>query len=113
MQKSQACVIWMKSVCFYCHSMARPAWVAVGLVYNLCVIGLCDVLTDNTLCSGDHVSWHAPLDGSESRVQHMLMTEDAQLQPVLSPFGTVTFVQVNVTPKHTLNFSLRCAAQAT
>ncbi|XP_064600210.1 suppressor of fused homolog [Liolophura sinensis] len=50
--------------------------------------------SDNTLCSGDHVSWHAPLDGSESRVQHMLMTEDAQLQPVLSPFGTVTFVQI-------------------
>ncbi|CAI9717818.1 suppressor of fused homolog [Octopus vulgaris] len=50
--------------------------------------------SENILCSGDHVSWHAPLDGSESRVQHMLMTEDVQLQPILTPFGVVSFIQI-------------------
>ncbi|XP_038070508.1 suppressor of fused homolog [Patiria miniata] len=50
--------------------------------------------SDNTLCAGDHVSWHSPLDNSESRVQHMLMSEDAQLQPIATPLGTVSFVQV-------------------
>ncbi|XP_050397682.1 suppressor of fused homolog [Patella vulgata] len=50
--------------------------------------------SDNVLCSGDHVSWHTPLDGSESRIQHMLMTEDAQLQPITTPFGSVNFVQI-------------------
>jgi hypothetical protein len=37
-----------------------------------------------------------PLDGSESRVQHMLMAEDAQLLPISTPFGSVNFVQVSV-----------------
>ncbi|KAL8604949.1 hypothetical protein ACOMHN_028577 [Nucella lapillus] len=50
--------------------------------------------SENVLCSGDHVSWHTPLDGSESRVQHMLMTEDAQLQPIIAPLGTVNFIQI-------------------
>lgn len=50
--------------------------------------------SENILCSGDHVSWHAPLDGSESRIQHMLMTEDAQLQPIITPFGVVSFIQI-------------------
>ncbi|XP_067657154.1 suppressor of fused homolog [Haliotis asinina] len=50
--------------------------------------------SENVLCSGDHVSWHTPLDGSESRIQHMLMTEDAQLQPITTPFGVVNFVQI-------------------
>ena len=31
--------------------------------------------SENILCCGDHVSWHAPLDGSDSRLQHMLMAE--------------------------------------
>lgn len=48
------------------------------------------------LCSGDHVSWHTPLDGSESRIQHMLMTEDAQLHPITTPFGIVNFIQVGI-----------------
>ena len=43
---------------------------------------------------GDHVSWHQPLDGSESRIQHMLMVEDAQMHPIHTAFGTVNFVQV-------------------
>lgn len=51
-------------------------------------------LAENTFCSGDHVSWHSPLDNSESRIQHMLLTEDPQMQPVQTPFGVVTFLQV-------------------
>ncbi|KAL7990655.1 hypothetical protein Chor_014085 [Crotalus horridus] len=50
--------------------------------------------TENTFCSGDHVSWHSPLDNSESRIQHMLLTEDPQMQPVQTPFGIVTFLQI-------------------
>lgn len=48
----------------------------------------------NTLCSGDHVSWHCALDNSESRIQHMLMTTDLQLKTAHTPFGTVDFVQI-------------------
>ncbi|CAA9997438.1 unnamed protein product [Nesidiocoris tenuis] len=48
----------------------------------------------NTFCTGDHVSWHAALDGSESQIQHMLLTTDVQLQTVRTPVGTVDFVQV-------------------
>ncbi|KAK7008676.1 suppressor of fused [Biomphalaria glabrata] len=50
--------------------------------------------SENVLCSGDHVSWHTPLDGSESRIQHMLMTEDAQMQPISSILGVVNFIQI-------------------
>ncbi|KAJ7396636.1 Suppressor of fused like protein [Pitangus sulphuratus] len=50
--------------------------------------------SENTFCSGDHVSWHNPLDNSESRIQHMLLTEDPQMQPVQTPFGVVTFLQI-------------------
>ncbi|KAG2463373.1 SUFU protein, partial [Polypterus senegalus] len=49
--------------------------------------------SENTFCSGDHVSWHIPLDNSESRIQHMLLTEDPQLQQVQTPFGIVNFLQ--------------------
>ena len=71
-------------------SRHTPFYGRVTHVYNL-MYHLC---AENLLCSGDHVSWHTPLDGSESRVQHMLMTEDAQLQPITSPFGIVNFIQV-------------------
>ena len=50
--------------------------------------------SDNSLCPGDHVSWHSSLDKSESRIEHMLMTEDPQLGTVMTPFGSVTFVQI-------------------
>ncbi|EMP29091.1 Suppressor of fused like protein [Chelonia mydas] len=50
--------------------------------------------SENTFCSGDHVSWHSPLDNSESRIQHMLLTEDPQMQPVQTPFGLVNFLQI-------------------
>ncbi len=42
------------------------------------------------------MSWHSPLDGSESRIQHMLMCDDAQLHPITTQFGIVHFVQVCV-----------------
>ncbi|KAJ8980094.1 hypothetical protein NQ317_008555 [Molorchus minor] len=48
----------------------------------------------NTLCSGDHVSWHCALDNSESRIQHMLMTTDLQLKTAHTPFGSVDFIQI-------------------
>ncbi|XP_064631049.1 suppressor of fused homolog isoform X2 [Lineus longissimus] len=50
--------------------------------------------SDNTLCCGDHVPWHSPLDGSESRIQHMVMAEDPQLKMIQTPFGSVNFVQI-------------------
>uniref|UniRef100_A0A8B9HA78 Suppressor of fused homolog n=1 Tax=Astyanax mexicanus TaxID=7994 RepID=A0A8B9HA78_ASTMX len=50
--------------------------------------------SENTFCSGDHISWHCPLDNSESRIQHMLLTEDPQMQPVQTPFGIVSFLQI-------------------
>lgn len=48
----------------------------------------------NALCASDHVSWHCALDNSESRIQHMLMTSDPQLNSTQTPFGTVDFVQI-------------------
>ncbi|XP_015924709.1 suppressor of fused homolog [Parasteatoda tepidariorum] len=50
--------------------------------------------SENTLCAGDHVSWHCPLDNSDSRIQHMLMCEDPQLGTVQTPYGPVIFVQI-------------------
>ncbi|XP_074641667.1 suppressor of fused homolog [Tubulanus polymorphus] len=50
--------------------------------------------SENTLCEGDHVPWHSSLDGSESRMQHMLMTADPQLKTITTAFGVVNFVQV-------------------
>ncbi|CAJ0961099.1 unnamed protein product [Ranitomeya imitator] len=52
------------------------------------------IVVENTFCSGDHVSWHSPLDNSESRIQHMLLTEDPQMRPVQTPFGFVSFLQI-------------------
>lgn len=48
----------------------------------------------NNLCPGDHVSWHCSLDNSDSRIQHMLMTEDPQLGTIMTPHGSVTFIQI-------------------
>lgn len=48
----------------------------------------------NTLIVGDHVSWHCALDNSESRIQHMLMSDDPQLGVANTPFGQVHFVQI-------------------
>lgn len=54
-------------------------------------------MSGNSLCPGDHIPWRRSLDGSESRIQHMLMADDAQLQPVSTSLGTVSFVQVQPT----------------
>lgn len=40
------------------------------------------------------MSWHCALDNSESRIQHMLMTRDIQLNTAHTPFGNVDFVQI-------------------
>lgn len=40
------------------------------------------------------MSWHSPLDATDSRIQHMLMAEDAQLSPVKSGLGHVNFIQI-------------------
>ncbi|KPJ04723.1 hypothetical protein RR46_01212 [Papilio xuthus] len=51
--------------------------------------------TGNKFCAGDHISWHAPLDGdSESRVRHLLVAEDPQLPAIETPHGTVKFIQM-------------------
>ncbi|XP_065338196.1 suppressor of fused homolog [Cloeon dipterum] len=50
--------------------------------------------SQNTLCAGDHVSWHTPLDGGESRLQHLLMAPDPQLGQLRSPTGLISFVQI-------------------
>ncbi|GFV67652.1 suppressor of fused homolog [Trichonephila clavipes] len=50
--------------------------------------------SENVLVAGDHVSWHCPLDNSESRIQHMLMCDDPQLGTVPTPFGSVIFIQI-------------------
>lgn len=44
--------------------------------------------------AGDHVSWHKSLDGSDSRLHHMLMAEDPQLQITGTPYGIVRFIQM-------------------
>jgi len=48
----------------------------------------------NSLCPGDHIPWRRSLDGSDSRIQHMLMAIDAQLDQIDTPLGAVNFVQV-------------------
>jgi len=55
---------------------------------------LVNIVSGNSLCPGDHIPWRRSLDGSDSRIQHMLMANDAQLEPITTPLGTVNFVQV-------------------
>lgn len=50
--------------------------------------------TGNKFMPGDHVTWHAPLDGANSRLRHLLVTEDPQLGKVDTPHGGVSFVQM-------------------
>lgn len=52
------------------------------------------LFTGNTVCAGDHVSWHSALDGSESLIEHMLLDIDPQLGSINTPCGTVDFVQI-------------------
>ncbi|XP_029161034.1 suppressor of fused homolog [Nylanderia fulva] len=48
----------------------------------------------NTLMPGDHVSWHAPLDGGNGRITQILMGQDPQLSTISTPHGDVSFVQI-------------------
>lgn len=82
-------------------------WVKLWTVSKTfkCVVLFWD--TENTFCSGDHISWHSPLDNSESRIQHMLLTEDPQMHPVQTPFGLVSFLQVRHN-KYTLSSHCSC-----
>ncbi|KAI8427244.1 hypothetical protein MSG28_014841 [Choristoneura fumiferana] len=48
----------------------------------------------NKFCAGDHVSWHAPLDASATRVRHLLVADDARLPRVSTPHGRVSFLQL-------------------
>ncbi|XP_026331268.1 suppressor of fused homolog, partial [Hyposmocoma kahamanoa] len=54
--------------------------------------------TGNKFCAGDHISWHAPLDGDTSskptRVRHLLVAEDPQLSMVHTAHGTVSYLQM-------------------
>ena len=50
--------------------------------------------SDNALCVGDHISWHSALDSADSSLQHMILAQDPQLQPLDGPLGHVNFVQV-------------------
>ncbi|XP_031573506.1 suppressor of fused homolog [Actinia tenebrosa] len=62
--------------------------------------------TENMLYPVDHISWHAPLDYTPSRVgrythgpntsqiQHMLLCEDPQIKPINTQLGRVEFIQV-------------------
>ena len=70
--------------------------------------------TGNTLYSGDHVSWHLPLDQTPSasgqfncnpsHIQHMLMVDDPRLPVVTSPLGSVRFIQVLMNGLNTMLF---------
>ncbi|KAM3958675.1 LOW QUALITY PROTEIN: suppressor of fused [Aphomia sociella] len=50
--------------------------------------------TGNKFYAGDHISWHAPLDGGGSRVRHLLVAEDPRLPTTSGPYGTVNFLQL-------------------
>lgn len=52
--------------------------------------------SENMLCCGDHISWHSPLDRGDSRLQHMLLTQDPQLKATSTSLGGVMFIQVSV-----------------
>ena len=43
---------------------------------------------------GDHISYHCPLDCSESLIRHMLIAPDSQLSTLQTPFGSVDFFQI-------------------
>ncbi|CAH0730736.1 unnamed protein product, partial [Brenthis ino] len=51
-------------------------------------------ITGNKFLPGDHVSWHAPLDGGSSRLRHLLVAQDPQLGAAATPHGAVAFLQL-------------------
>ncbi|CAG0917663.1 unnamed protein product [Notodromas monacha] len=48
----------------------------------------------NLFCVGDHISWNCPIDGGVTQLQHFLLAEDPQLGVVLTPCGSVQFLQL-------------------
>ncbi|XP_037814960.1 suppressor of fused homolog [Lucilia sericata] len=51
--------------------------------------------TGNSLCFGDNIPWRKSLDGkSSSRLQNILIAQDAQLGTLETPFGMVDFCQI-------------------
>lgn len=49
----------------------------------------------NVICSGDHITWHAPLNGKDDCIlQHMLITQDTSLIEVQGPYGSFNFLQI-------------------
>lgn len=50
--------------------------------------------TGNRLCAGDNVPWRKSLDSKASKIQHMLIAEDPQLNRIETPFGWVDFCQI-------------------
>lgn len=76
------------------QSLARYVFQSGVSEYRLELLSSCWFLVDNLLCPGDHISWHKPLVGSESRIQHMLLTEDPQLNVIDNDLGMCAFVQV-------------------
>ncbi|XP_021350519.1 suppressor of fused homolog [Mizuhopecten yessoensis] len=51
--------------------------------------------TGNVLQVGDHIPWHCPLDGgSNSLIQHMLITSDPQIPDLDTPYGFLQFRQI-------------------
>lgn len=50
--------------------------------------------TGNRLCAGDNVPWRKSLDNSNSKIKHMLITNDPQMQRVQTPFGWVDICQI-------------------
>ncbi|XP_064605123.1 suppressor of fused homolog [Liolophura sinensis] len=51
--------------------------------------------TGNVLHTGDHIPWNKSLNGkSASKIRHMLITDDQDLPPLSTKFGTVEFRQV-------------------
>ncbi len=62
--------------------------ISYELTYPILLIG-------NTFVIGDHVSWHSGLDGLKtSKIRHILLDKDPQLQRVDTAFGHVEFIQI-------------------
>lgn len=67
-----------------------PTWPA-GMLQQLAR----SVATGSKFYVGDSVPWHLPLDGDgDSRIRHILLADDLQLPPIVSPFGSISFIQV-------------------
>lgn len=50
----------------------------------------------NVLQVGDHIPWHRPLNDAcqDSKIQHMLITDDPEIPSVETPYGNLSFRQV-------------------